>query len=661
MTRWLGGAFVAALAAWARLARMQEVAGSGTVLPMDGDSAYHFRRITETIAHWPRVPYFDPLMNWPDGGACHWAPGFDWIIATFARTDRAIALAPVVLGVLGVLVGMMVARRLGASEITATCTGVFLALLPQLVSVGRFARVDHHVAEVLAMAALAAWTFDERRGWRWEAAGAAIVAAALLVFTGSTLYVAIALAMLAVQRASFDGVRAMLGGAALAAAFVPAQVADHGHAWSYVFPSWLQPALVAFGGAALALLTVVRGGRARFAIPLLLVLALVPEVRAGIEGWLFHQDPWLASIAEFQPFYRNGWWHQATYEWGALGPLAIVSVPLGGAAIWRRDPVRGRAFAIWTLSFAALTILQDRFGRLFCLNLAVASAFALDAIARRFQLALTALLVVADPALRSMLVPAAAEPVPAVDEALLALRSFEGEGVLAPWDDGHRVLWLARKPVVSTGFGSFLDVAGFEEERAAWDLPEDRLVAWMDRRRLDFVLAGATILLHKVGPNGGHLFAMEGDRARMNPGFLQNVPLGRSAVGGSGIAAADVPHLGQLAPVIATTSPVEGYGLSLPGVWVLKRVPGAVLSGQAEPGERVVVHVPLETSLGVVVWEGWADADGEGSFAVRDPIAEDGAVTGFRVGRAEVIRRSGTTAVAVSAADVAAGRTIAVP
>ena len=661
MTRWLGTAFVAALTAWARLARMREVIVGDTVLPMDGDSAYHFRRITETAAQWPHVPYFDPWMNWPAGGACHWAPGFDFAIATFARSDAAIALAPVILGVIGVLVGMGVTRRLGASEITTTCAGVLLALVPQLVSVGRFARVDHHVVEVLTMAALAAWTLAERRDWRWETTGAVIIAAALLSFTGSTLYVAIALAMLAVQRASMEGVAAAIGGALLAAAFVPAAVAEHGHAWSYVFPSWLQPALVAFGGIGLALLTAFRRGRGRWAIVLVLLVPLIPEVRAGVEGWLFHRDPWLASIAEFQPLYRTGLWHAAVDKWGSLGPLAVVLVPLGAWAAWRRDPARGRAFAVWTLAFVALTILQERFGRLFCLNLAIASAFAVDLIARRFQLPLTAAWVLVDPSLRSMLVPMPAVATPAIDEALLALRNVEGEGVLARWDDGHRVLWLAQKPVVSTGFGSFLDARGFAEEQAAWDLPEQALVAWMSSRRLDFVLAGATILLDKVGPLGGHIFAMEGPAARINPGFLRNVPLGRSAVGGSGIAGESVPQLGHFAPIVATTSPVEGYGLSLPAVWVLRRVEGAVLSGQAEPGERVVVRVPLTTALGVLVWEGWADADAEGRFAIRDPIADDAQVHGFQVGQTQVVRRSGTTEVAVSATAVAAGSTIAVP
>jgi hypothetical protein len=154
---------------------------------------------------------------------------------------------------------------------------------------------------------------------------------------------------------------------------------------------------------------------------------------------------------------------------------------------------------------------------------------------------------------------------------------------------------------------------------------------------------------------------MEGSTARINPVFLRNVPIGRSAVAGSGIAEGDVPQLGHLAPIIATTSPVEGYGLALPAVWVLRRVEGAVLSGAAEPGERVVVHVPLTTALGVIVWEGWADADAAGRFEIRDPIAEDAPVHGFQIGRTQVVRRSGTLEIAVPTAAVSSGSTIAVP
>jgi hypothetical protein len=63
----------------------------------------------------------------------------------------------------------------------------------------------------------------------------------------------------------------------------------------------------------------------------------------------------------------------------------------------------------------------------------------------------------------------------------------------------------------------------------------------------------------------------------------------------------------------------------------------------------------------VLVWEGWADADAEGQFAIRDPIADDASVHGFQIGRTQVVRRSGTMEIAVPTAAVSSGSTIAVP
>jgi hypothetical protein len=540
----------------------------------------------------------------------------------------AVALAPVVLGVLGVLVGMSVARRLGASG-SPWVRGRFAGRSSRLVSVGRFARVDHHVAEVLAMAALAAWTLAERRGWRWEAAGAAIIAAAVLSFTGSTLYVAIALAMLAVQRTSMEGVAAAIGGALISAAFVPAAVAEHGHAWSYVFPSWLQPALVGCGGVWLRALTAFR--RASRAGRSCWCVCSADSRCAGVEG-SFHRDPWLASTPSSSRLLTGLRTRRSTS--GDRRSAAIVTC----RRRWCSGVIPARCR--WNVAFVALTISRNA-GRLFCSNLAIATAFTLDAAARRLQLPLTAAWVLLDPSLRSMLVPMPAVATPAIDEALLALRDVDGEGVLARWDDGHRVLWLARKPVVSTGFGSFLDAAGFAEERAAWDLPEDALVAWMASRRLDFVLAGATILLDKVGPLGGHVFAMEGSRARINPVFLRNVPIGRSAVGGSGIADADVPQLEHRADH-ATTSPVGG-GPALPAVGA-PPCEGAVLSDRRSRASAWSSTSPSRRRSQCAVGRDGQTPMREGRFA--SAIRSRTMRVRFVIGRAQVVRRSGTMEIA---------------
>ena len=113
---------VLALAAWTRLARLPEVLHADAVLPVGGDSAYHFRRSLLAVDGFPSVPVLDPLMNWPHGGDCHWGPGWDFLGAATVHLlgqagdprGAAVVLAalPVVAGLLLVALVIGIGRRL---------------------------------------------------------------------------------------------------------------------------------------------------------------------------------------------------------------------------------------------------------------------------------------------------------------------------------------------------------------------------------------------------------------------------------------------------------------------------------------------------------------------------------------------------------------------
>ena len=77
-------AIVLAVATWARVSNVRGVFVRGELLPFDGDSAYHLRRILATVEHFPHVPTWDHYLNWPTGAHCPWAPGFDFLGALFA-------------------------------------------------------------------------------------------------------------------------------------------------------------------------------------------------------------------------------------------------------------------------------------------------------------------------------------------------------------------------------------------------------------------------------------------------------------------------------------------------------------------------------------------------------------------------------------------------
>lgn len=686
----LGFGAVLAVSVWARLANFPAALASGELLAPDGDSAYHLLRILRTAERFPRVPTFDPDMNWPTGGASPWADGFDVGGAAFVlalggagspqRAALLAALYPVVLGLLVVWAAVALARGVAPEPVrapVALASGLLAGLLPQGVAASRFARVDHHVLEALAMVLLARWALTRpagedplRRRARFEVEGALLSAGAVYVFTGATVYVALAAAVLMASTlgergawpACGSGSPALICGGGLAAALSLPAISGHGLWLSFAFPSLLQPALVAAAGAGLGLAALAArvlpgaGPVARAAATLAAVAAcaaaaaviwpgLGSEVARGIGGWLFHRDPWLSRVDEFQPLWSHpaygGIWGAPYQFFGAAGWLAPLSLALGGAEAARAGRARGLGFAAMATGLFLLTLLQIRFGRVFAPFLAVATALALAwlagvaaAAAGRQREAGAAVLLAAvglaaaDPRLRTRLaVPPPTGP-DAIQSAALDLRDGVrpprggGPGVATSWELGHQVEAIAGRPVVANGFGSYLDPAGFQEMERLGEGSEAQLYATLERRDLGFLVAGAATMPGRgPGSGAGGLFERgEGGAVVLGRAYLRQVPLSPLVVAGSGVPALDVRHLARLLPRFASAQRVAGISFSLPVLWVYERVPGATLSGTAPPGARVLAELPFREHGWPHVYRAWTDAGADGRWDLVVPI-----------------------------------------
>ena len=135
---------LAALGTWARVSERGAVFEGGLGFARTGDGAYHLHRSLQTLAHFPVVPVFDPLMNWPEGAFSHWVPGFDQVLAGFAlllggrgdpaRASQILVWAPVCLGWLAWLATLWALRRLlaplRAPRSLLFSTGVIAGFLP---------------------------------------------------------------------------------------------------------------------------------------------------------------------------------------------------------------------------------------------------------------------------------------------------------------------------------------------------------------------------------------------------------------------------------------------------------------------------------------------------------------------------------------------------
>lgn len=674
---------VLAVAAWARLSDAGGVLGSGELVPPDGDCAYHHRRIQYAVEHFPALPTVDPDMNWPYGGVCPWADGFDLLGAALARaagglrsrerTDLAAAVLPVLLGLLAVFAAMDLARlvsRRGRSPGWRAIGGMIAAglvasLLPQAVASSRFGRTDHHVAEALSMLLLAGWALRRpraggpaQRALAWEAAGAGAVAFGCWMFTGGPLYVGLAAAIVLVSvlrepRPAWlgSGAPALLAGAAAAALLTAPAIRAHGRLVSFQLPSLLQPLLVALAGAALgiAVLVALRLPRARVAARVSASLACVAavalacavtwpgaarELAAGLLGWLLRHDPWLASVEEFRPPWAGGRGFVGGLNLllGAPGVAAPAVVLVGGAWAVRRTGARGLAFAALSVATLALALLQLRFGRVFAFFLAVNTALVLEAGA---WLALRA---ARRPRALAVATGAAALLVVAADPELLAMtrlppprpRSADAAAGLALRRAAPPVPEEAPGVVAHWGHGHTIAllsqrpvvVNGFGtylDEPTFWDVAG---LASMEAAAFDGWMARRRVgyLVYGAAYVGPGAFAATPRGFVLAPDRMRALPMSPVAIAGSGVPEAGVPHLAHLMPIFASEQVTPGLAFALPALWAYERVAGARLAGTSAPGARVVIELPFVERGRPHVYRGWGDAGADGRWETVVPL-----------------------------------------
>lgn len=667
-------------ALFARVAGAAQAFAGRELVTLDGDSLYHLRRMRLMADAFPSVPWIDPAIAWPTGGPVPWAAGFDFMGALAILVGRAVgselgadlwvaALCPL-LGVAVVVATMelvyTLARGLPGKRPATLCAGILAAAIPQGLAVSRFGRIDHHVAEALAMVLLARWSLvslpprpesPPHRRIAYELGGAALTTWALSIFTGSPLYVALVFpvllaAVLLAPRARVlgSGGPGLLAGAAAAALLSAPAVAAHGRALAFGFLSWLQPLLLAAAGAALcgaALLSSrMKPGARRAAVVLVtpLVIATVAalayptgaiQAGAAIREWLFKSDPWLASIDEFQPllFGPDGPVFGVNRFLGVAGFAAPLAIAIGAAAVLRLSRARGLAFLWLTTSLALLTLLQCRFGRVFVPFLAASGGLALALGAgyaarwSRFAGALPVVaalgLAVLDPRVRGSL-GLDTDPVPdASIEAAFDLRQREpgpSPGVLAPWDLGNAFLVISDRPVVATGFGPYPDPDAYYESILAFTWRERELLPWLEKRRVGWVVCGAANFFGRVP---GRTAAIPFSGRALSQEWMSEVASSPLLLGGTGLPSLGVPHFEHLEPVFASTRTVRGIDGALPVLWTYQVVAGARIHGRSPAGIRVVLEIPLEEHGRVHPWRAFTTAGPDGRWELTIPLSTD--------------------------------------
>ncbi len=667
----------------------------------DPDGLYHTRRLARLLDEDGPPAERDPLLAHPEGARIPWPPYYTLALGALLgplapdgaeRDDwleRAVATVPVLFATLAALVAACAAWRGGGAG-AAAVTGASLAWLGASLDYTVPGIGDHHAWATLLMAAmfaLVALAFEDGRTPRARAAlgaTAGVVGGALLgSWVGGLVHVLVVqlvLGWLVVLRRRRE-VPGLAGfglafHAALALVVLPAVLSSpwsEEQPWMIVSLSWFhlaQPLLGALVFAPLFFLTPASRGARRY--PWIVALALVllglcaaPGLREGF-AWAGRANTFMAYITESQPLL-----------WGQIGGAGALTEKLGPAvwlAVLAWAWVAWRAFRggradwlVWAVAFPpmlAQALLQRRFGEALGVPLAVVLGIGLAHLLRAsrlpaWSLGLLGLLVGSAlqwPTVQHTLRRASAGerylrgPGAEDQRSFRALIEWLGEhggegsgGVLAAWDMGHAIEWVAGRPTVATNFGSYV---GEEAYLAPWRffLSEDRgeAEALLAERDVQHVLVHGLfskdleVMLRLVKPGERREFVEvrrgEGPRPTQRwYGTLgaQLLMTGRTAsLAERELRGPSLPFLRlvHVSPdLLRTPMPIPHTSGPVPAGWIWERVPGAWIEVRGEPRALLVVRFDLAypTSERRLLWLGQARAGDDGLARVRVPYCTD--------------------------------------
>ncbi len=667
------------------------------VLPYGSDALYHLRRALYTAVRFPASLDFDRYIHHPQGARPIWTPVFDWTLGLLllpladandaSAFERAAVFVPPLLGGATVVALYLVAHRhFGAGA--AALAGIALALLSGHFWYSQIGFVDHHAAVALCAVALlgSGMSFVEGRGGAGRALGFGLaIAAALLVWPGSLLHVALVQAACALEvaaepeRARARALAGRLAGVHVVACLLvlplalPARWPQWG-AFSPLVLDCFQPWWLAAGGAWAAGCAALwrldcagRNRRRRGVCAALLALGIAAVSLAALPGlaagagdawrWLARREVFQAQVAESLPLL----WYEGRFT------LSVATARLSGfvllfpvAWLFAARAARGRSGAalrvllVFALTLFAATLLQRRFFDSFSVALALSMGWAGASLWRAWvpiawrgprRAAAAAVFTLASVAL---LAPTLATYAPYLRNECRAAR---GEALeVSPRRAASRILletahWLRVGTPPTAGW---LD----PEQEPAYGV----LGPWHAGHAIEYTgrrpavvdnfgddlgpenFARAARYFRSAEPEAAAIAAALGARYVVVGRVFDFGPPApgpessfRALSERDGAAGSDGEPAWVRHRLVYESRPVGGSGPDRPSLYrVYELVPGARIRGRAAPGARVELELTVWSNrLRAFAYRSAARADAAGSYRFRVPYAiggEPGAV-----------------------------------
>lgn len=431
--RWAGLVLVLVVGLTARLTPWASTfTADGVRFRNDSDPYYHALRAQRIVEDWPRVPWTDPRLNFPDGAAIPWPPLFDTLIAAAAklgdphgadreRVARAAALVPLPIGIALLPITAYLGRALLGGGLWLDAA-LLVALLPAMLRFGAVGCADQHGMEILlfcclCLAFVRSWKGERGTKWCAPASLGLVIALAFWNWLGSALGPLVLVAFAAswfVLAPAGDAAaprmaRALLLGGSIATVLLAVSIFVLGPEGALAQASLggltalhvaMCAMVAAFGGVLLAAdrLRPPPGHLRRLIEVVAVALAVgapvlaVPTLREGVQQGLralITGDPWYQSIAEYRPFLPSRMKPLSAdlalvVDYFGFGPIAMLFGVGPLLCRWRRSPEERPSILfvlLWGAAFLALTIRQARFGPYLVVPMALWICLALRCIA----------------------------------------------------------------------------------------------------------------------------------------------------------------------------------------------------------------------------------------------------------------------------------------
>ena len=650
------------------------------------DAYDHLRRITLGGYSFPAVPTFDYYAGYPKGTGQLWSPLFDYVLSAvsllFGRSRVTIEtisfFSNPFFAAITVLLIFLIARKAFSSSVAGLAAAFLIAGNPGHISYSIPMNFDHHVLEPISVLLLFSLPFLEknnRLSIKGRLFAACLIVLAIFMWRGSTIYWGAA--FLAVLIRSFvsdnKGLPHDYAVSFVLASFVLALIciADPwGSASSVSFGiiSWFHVIVLLVLACILLLFAVIKTKRSfAYAIAGLagagILSILLPQVMhffsgiiSGISLLRGAGDPWLEANSELHGvFSKYSFLYSASYL-----TAAWFAAPFGTAAAfknWKKGGMTDKFLinlVIWSpllvlgliirytpiaailsslLSAYLFTCVWDRTGdfRKRTLFLAGSAALMFLPSFQHYEVTLNGNI---PPELKYGLygnngaLEWIKDNTPNTTYYLRPTRRPE-YGILADWDLGAKIYYLAERPAMATAFG--WETHGLFEQALFMTTGQPEIAYSIVRdNRIRYILLRAFENLrtdYSIARDGEAKDRLpRGITGNFNPQFSV---YNRLMYGdGTALKSSDdfIPALGNYRLVFETSYLVEKKGLQFPVSYfkVFEAVRGAEIRGKGKPDTMVAISLPLMTSLKrTLLFQDMTMTDKKGFFHFRVPYATD--------------------------------------